>query len=328
MIAMEARIVDAHIHVIPAFCGERNGTPVYGCGYGKVRYSEKGNWRPGAKRGERRVMPPSFVDTTTPPIVVLEYLDYAGIDAGVCMQSIMYGNHNEYVADLVEKYPDRFIAAFAFVDPRIGALAIDELAWIHNDLGLVGIKLEPPDMPFWLDDQQYYPFWKRMEDLGSILSIDLGWDPPENEYNFQIKQLRNVIERFPELTVLVQHLGVSYLWDESQEPPFPVLQKTLELRKFPGVWFDISGLPEFCPSEEYPFPRAQRIVEVAVETVGPERIIWGSDFPGILPEDVTYKQCLNLVRNHCTFLSEEERAMILGGNILKLLAQRKRSRRD
>jgi len=318
---MGDRIIDAHVHVIPAFCGKRNGTPVHGCGYGKVRYSERGNWRLGTSRGERRVMPPSFVDTTTPPDVVVEYMDYAGIDAAVCMQSIMYGNHNEFLADLVKKKPDRFIAAFAFVDPRIGPPAVEELEWVHNDLGLVGVKLEPPDMPFWLDDAEYEPFWAKMEELGSVLSIDLGWDPPENEYNFQIAQLRNVIERHPDMTVLIQHLGVSYLWDAAQQSPFPHLQTTLELREFPNVWFDITGLPEFCPGEEYPFARAQEIVRIAVDAVGAERIIWGTDFPGILPEDVTYKQCLNVVRNHCDFLSETEMSGVLGDNILRLLGK-------
>lgn len=312
-----AKIVDAHMHVIPAFFGERNGTLVHGCGYGKVRYSERGNWRPGAKRGERRVMPPSFVDTTTPPEVVLEYMDYSGVDCAVLMQSIMYGNHNEYLANLLKKYPDRFIGAFAFVDPRKGETAVEELDWIAG-LGLLGPKIEPPDMPFWIDDAQYDPFWSKLSELGLFLSIDLGWDSAENEYNFQIDQLENIIKKFPDLKVLVQHLGISNLDNEAQEYPFPVLQRTLSLKKYPNVWFDMSGLPEFCPSEDYPFPRAQKIVKAAVETVGAERLIWGSDFPGILPEDVTYKQTLNIVRRHCPFLTEKEKDMILGDNALKL----------
>ena len=244
-------------------------------------------------------------------------MDIAGVDAVVLMQSIMYGQHNEYLADLVKKYPDKFIAAFAFVDPRKGKVAIDELDFI-KDLDLVGVKIEPPDMPFWIDDEKYDPFWKKMEKLGLILSIDLGWDSPEHEYNFQIEQLENVIKRFPDMIVLIQHLGVSYLWDEDQKPPFLILQKILKLIQYPNVWFDITGLPEFCPSEEYPFPRAQKIMKVVVETIGTDRLIWGSDFPGILTEDVTYKQTLNLVKNHCSFLTEKQMDLILGGNALKL----------
>ena len=317
------RIIDAHIHVIPAFCGERNGTPVHACGYGKVRYSERGNWRTGAKRGERRVMPPSFIHTTTLPEVVLEYMEWAGVDGAVLMQSIMYGNHNEYLSDLVKKYPDKFIGAFAFIDPRRGESAIEDLDWIKNDLNLIGVKIEPPDMPFWLDDEQYNSFWKKMEKLGLIFSVDLGWDSSVNEYNFQVKQLENVIKKFPELKVLVQHLGVSYLWDEDQKPPFLILQKILKLKQYSNVWFDITGLPEFCPTEEYPFPRAQKIIKVVVETIGTDRLIWGSDFPGILTEDVTYKQTLNLVKNHCTFLTEKQKEMILGGNALNFFKEKR-----
>jgi predicted TIM-barrel fold metal-dependent hydrolase len=316
---MGSGVIDAHMHVIPAFFGERNGTTLHGCGYGKVRYSVRGDWRPGAKRGERRVMPPSFVETTATPAVAMEYMDWVGVESAVLMQSLMYGDHNEYAADLIRQHPTRFIAGFAVVDPRDGEAALEKLDWVIKDLGLLGAKLEPPDMPFWLDDPKYSAFWKRMENLGAILSIDLGWDPPSNPYNFQIDQLRRVLERCPALRVLVQHLGVSYLWDERQSDPFPELQRTLALKRFPNVWFDITGLPEFCPDEEYPFPRAQRILEVAARAVGVERIIWGSDFPAILGEDVTYRQCLNLVQKNCPFLSKEELGLVLGKNVLRLI---------
>ena len=189
-------------------------------------------------------------------------------------------------------------------------------------MNLIGVKMEPPDMPLWLDDEQYDPFWKKMEKLGLIFSVDLGWDPSVNEYNFQVKQLENIIKKFPELKVLIQHLGVSYLWEEDQKTPFLILQKILKLKQYSNVWFDITGLPEFCPTEEYPFPRAQKIMKVVVETIETDRLIWGSDFPGILIEDVTYKQTLNLVKNHCTFLTEKQKEMILGGNALNLFKRK------
>jgi len=57
-------------------------------------------------------------------------MDWAGVDGAVLMQSIMYGNHNEYLSDLVKKNPDKFVGSFAFIDSRKGESAIEDLDWI------------------------------------------------------------------------------------------------------------------------------------------------------------------------------------------------------
>lgn len=312
-----SKVIDAHMHVIPAFAGKRNECLIHAAGYGKLYYSMRGAWRPGAKRGLKRFMPPSFDDSVSSPEILMEYMDWAHIDAAVLQQSAMYGDFNEYLSNLVDKYPDKFVA-FAFVDPRDGPKALEKLEWVSTDLNLVGIKLEPPDTPFWLDADEYLPYWEKVAKLNLLAAVDLGWDPPVNPYNFQLKQMENVIKRFPEMTAIILHLGVSYLCDQAQQYPFPILQQTLTLGKYPNVWFELAGLQEFCEGQEYPFPRAQEIVKAAVEQVGAQRIVWGTDYPGILCEGTTYHQCLNLIKNHCSFLSDADKALILGDTASKL----------
>lgn len=309
-------IIDAHLHVVPCFCGMRNEMFIHGERYGKLRRGRLGKWRRSAKRGPYRFMPPSFESSTVSPEVALEYMDWVGVEKAVLLQAPMYGDHNEYLSELVCKYPDRFVA-FAIVDPREGNLAVEKLEFAAKELGLVGIKLEPPDTPFYLDDTRYEAYWNKVAELNLLVGVDLGWDPPENPYSFQLDRLERVVQKYPNLTFIVLHLGVSELWDLKQDYPFPVLQKTLELKRYPNVWFELSGLQEFAEEEEYPYPRAQKIVEVAVEKVGAERLIWGTDFPGILIF-CTYEQCLNLIRNHCNFLSTREKELILGENALKV----------
>ena len=178
------------MHVIPIL-GE-SGPLVHGCGW-ESPLQRTGNWRPGAKRGERRVMPPSFVDTTTPPEVVLEYMDYSGVDCAVLMQSFMYGNHNEYLAKVIKKYPDRFIGAFAIVDPRKGKAAIEELDWIA-DLGLL-VPNRAARYAFRLDDPQYDPFGVNTELADSFDRPGVGFK--DNEYNSD-RPAGKYYSRFPE----------------------------------------------------------------------------------------------------------------------------------
>ena len=308
-------IIDAHVHVLPFLAGKRNQMLNTGEFYGKVRRGAHGEWRPGARRGLIQFAPPSFHPTSVSPEMLIAYMDWAGVNRAVLMQAPMYGNHNEYTASVAKANPTRFPVSIGLADPREGEKGLDELQLIH-ELGHAGVKLEIPDQPFWVDDETYNPFWKKIEQLRLVCCIDLGWDPPVNPYNFQIDRLEKVVRRFPKIQFLIIHLGVSYLTDIGQKYPFPTLQKTLALKQYTNVWFDLTGLEEFCedeppPMNEYPFPRAQEIVRAAVEAVGPERLMWGTDFPSILVY-CTYPQTLNLIRYHCSFLSEGDKEHILG----------------
>ncbi len=308
-------IVDAHMHVIPALHGVRNEMIIHTVPYGKAFRSTRGKWRTGWPRGTYRLMPPSFEASTVSPELVLEYMDWGGVDKAVLMQSAMYGQFNEYLAQVATKYRDKFVA-FAYVDPRKGKDAVEELEFIAQ-LGLIGVKLEPPDMPFRIDDEDYAPYFRKAAELRLIVAIDLGWNPPDDPYNFQIDGFENLAQRYPDSKYLLVHLGVSYLWDPTQKHPYPHLLRSLEMIKYPNVWFELTALEEFAEEEEYPYPRALDIVKVTVGKIGVDRLVWGSDFPGCLTYS-TYKQCVNLIRRNCAFLSNEEKAKILGENALRL----------
>lgn len=317
---MTLEIIDAHVHAYPSICGKRNEMLNTGESYGRIRRARRGAWRPGGKRGVVRFAPPSFHPNSVSAELLLEYMSWAGIDKAVLLQAPMYGDHNEYLAEVTRKYSDRFVS-YGLVDPRDGERALEGLEYIKS-LGHVGVKIEAPDTPFWMDDGEFDRFWAKIQELDLICGVDLGWDGPDNPYNFQLERFEKIVKRFPDTRYVLLHLGVSYLWDISQEYPFPVLQKTLQLSKYPNVWFELSGLQEFCegeqpPRNDYPFPRAQEIVRLAVETVGADRVIWGSDFPGILLY-CTYPQTLNLIRYCCDFLGDREKELILSKNAEEL----------
>ena len=313
-------IIDAHVHTFPFIAGKRNEMINTGEWYGKLRRSPRGDWRPGGKRGLIQFAPPSFHPNYVSPEMLIEYMNWAGVDRAVLYQAPMYGNHNEYTADARRLYPGKFGASVGLASPLDGQKGLSDLQYI-KDLGHVAVKLEMPDQPFSLDDERYDPWWRKIGELGLVCSVDLGWDPPANPYNFQISRLERIVSRYDNITFMVVHLGVSYLWDVSQKQPFPYLQQALKLKKYANVWFDLTGLQEFCenekpPMNDYPFPRAQEIVRAAVEDAGSERLVWGTDFPGILIY-CTYPQTLNLIRYHCDFLSDRDKELILGTNARK-----------
>lgn len=288
---------------------------VYGVGYGKLLLGARGERRPGEARGLYRYMPPSFETCSVSPELALEYLEWAGIDGAVLMQAPMYGNHNEYIATVVRRFPERFVG-IAVVDPRGLSEASEELMFVHG-LGLRGVKLEPPDTPLWLDDPVYDPFWAEMIRLGLLLVVDLGRDPLGNPYSFQVCQLETLVKRHPELIVDIMHLGVSEFWSPTQTSPFPQLQRTLALARYANTYFDMSSLPALTSWEDYPFPRAQAILQETLQKVPVERLMWGSDFPSIL-KYCTYPQTLSWVRRQCQFISPADMEWLFGGTAARL----------
>ena len=149
----------------------------------------------------------------------------------------------------------------------------------------------------------------------AIIVIDLGWG--SGTYDFNLERLRKVLKKYPDIKMVLPHLGISRLWDLNQKYPFTILQDTLELLKInrENLWFDISHIQKF--DDEYPYPRSCEILRVVKHTCGMERLMWGTDFPTVLRQ-CTYRQCLDLVIRHCDFLDPADLTMLLGSNALKV----------
>ena len=65
--------------------------------------------------------------------------------------------------------------------------------------------------------------------------------------------------------------------------------------------------------EDYPYRIACQYIRRAVEMVGPEKLLWGADVPGLVII-ATYPQLLHFVTRHCDFLSRDALDKMLGHN--------------
>ena len=95
-------------------------------------------------------------------------------------------------------------------------------------------------------------------------------------------------------------------------------QSTIDLLKLPD-WHVELMLHIMSSDFEFPpyNPAIRENVRQLVEEVGSESLVWGSDMPAC-ERTVTYKQSLILFQTQCDFLSDDERAAILGGNLERL----------
>jgi len=287
------RIVDAHMHVWqrgPAWRGRETPERAYG------RVVLDGT--------PRDMMPPAFVDGTSPPDVAVAYLDRWGVERGVLVQEWLEGFLNDQVAAAVAAYPDRFVGE-ALLDPTDA----DSAKELDRRLGageLHGLKvpvgsLRRLDPHFEVDAPMCLRWLEICAAHGAFVTIHPQRGPEAAE------AMRRVAERYESVRFLLAHMGM---------PDQAGWDRVLDLCRLPNVWMDISAVP-FVFGEPFPCPRSQVVLQESVRRVGAEKFLWGSDYPRTLT-DLTYGQMLDWVRVGCPDLDEAQKAQILGRNALRV----------
>jgi predicted TIM-barrel fold metal-dependent hydrolase len=90
----------------------------------------------------------------------------------------------------------------------------------------------------------------------------------------------------------------------------------------PNVYFDTASLPAYVASEGFPFPSAGRYLQMAIERIGPQKVMWGTDIPALLAF-ATYPQLVQSFHLHLQFLTPSDRALVFGGNAERVYCRKR-----
>jgi hypothetical protein len=115
---------------------------------------------------------------------------------------------NEKVAEIVRKYPDRFIG-FAGVDPHKGKAAVTEIDRCIKELALSAVGLRPFMHDIYANNPKYFPIYARCEELGVPIWIhtSVNWTTKRRmDYGRPIF-LDDVCIKFPALKLIAGHGG-------------------------------------------------------------------------------------------------------------------------
>ena len=301
-------IIDAHAHIMRRVHGQIGAGRTRSLPYGRIQVGEQTT---------ARLLPPlSRQLSSFPPDILLEQMDSAGVDKAVLLQGSFYGTPNRYVAGAVKRYPDRFIGA-AFIDPRSRGA---RRAWdrLTQELGFTIVKFEMsegfgftglyPDLSLLGDEMAW--MWEAAERQGLVIVLDLG---AVGSRSYQTAAVREILARHPRLRVVIAHLAQPPIAHPNDARLDRLWQEQIELGRSPNVWFDVSSLPAYASPEDYPYASARQYVERAVNLIGPEKLMWGTDLPSLLTH-ATYPQLLGYISRHCDFLSPEALRGVLGEN--------------
>lgn len=280
---------------------------------------------------------PSLQEMEGPAEYMLAEMDYAGIDRCVLQNAWLYGQLNDYFADAIKKYPERFIAT-AQVKESEGYKEnqISELRRAVQELGLKGglyfanLRLFENDFQDSIDDEKFYPLWEEISFLGIPVFWDISIipDPKIKHYTLyekylnQMKKLEKVLDAFPKIySILVHGVQLRAFTKRNEFIGYP--DEIMNIWKRPNVLLEIlfpiqmSYPRPGSASLDYPYNPVFPMIKKLYESLGAEKLIWGSDMPNVL-RNCTYKQSLDYLKRYCSFIPENDMDRIIGGNLVDL----------
>lgn len=305
-------IIDSHAHIFKTIRGKNT----FALKFGKVMHNNE----------EVRLLPPLATNTTFTPDVLLEYMDLAKVDKAVLLQAPFYGEMNNYVKKVVEQYPGKFVGA-AYID-LWEKDSKSKFYYITDILKFKIIKIEFSSETGFsslypgiqLNDRKLKWFWVECEKRNIIIVFDLG---PVGTPSYQTKAIKRILFGHPNLKIIICHLAQPPCNEINDKNKINLWREQMLLAKNPNVYLDLAILPSCISFEDYPYPKARNFIYEAVESVGSEKIIFGSDMPGLL-NFVTYSEFINFFKKYCDFLSNNDLKKIMGKTSFELFFKNER----
>ena len=193
-----------------------------------------------------------------PPEVLLPLLDQAGIEKAIIMSYrdavTTEDPAVQYVKDAVDKYPERLIGYIRINAESPQAGEILDLA--IQEYKFKGVKLHPVSYVGYPYGENTVRLIKRASQYQAPILFHSGDEPLALP-----QELAEAARLCPEATLIFAHIG-GYFHCEAA---------IRAAERYENIYLDTSGMP-------YP-----GVISEAVERIGSERVIFGSDGPGCLP---------------------------------------------
>ncbi len=236
-----------------------------------------------------------ILETGLTPEQIVAQMDRAGIKMLLLSAWHRPGQwviHNDEVAALVRRFPDRF-AGVAAVNLERPVEAVRELDRAVSELGFKALRVVP-----WLwklppNDRLYFPLYVKCIELDIPFCTQVGHTGPlmPSETGRPVPYLDEVALTFPELKIVGGHIG------------YPWTDEMIGLAwKHENVFIDTSAyLPRYYPSQLVHY----------MKTYGREKVLFGTNFP-----QLSLEKCVEQTGG--LDLSDEARAAFLGQNAKRI----------
>jgi uncharacterized protein len=231
----------------------------------------------------------------------------AEMDKNHISKGVISGD-DEVVAKWLERYPNRFLAAYNhWCDGKPETVAKFESEWKAGKWKAIG-ELGLPYGGHPLNDPACFPLFELAQRYDIPVFFHTGFGGPNPQGGFAPKfrialsdplLLEDVAIRFPKLRIVIMHMG------------WPFYDHALYmLWTYENVYLDTATVNWMVGKELF-----NRMLREAVESVGSDRILFGSD-QMVWPQMIT--PAIESIRD-APFLSDQDKRNILSENARRLL---------
>ena len=238
---------------------------------------------------------------------LLHLMDGCGVDKAVMLPVVgdSSPNNNKECADLARSYPDRLVTLtdVSLHEPD----AAERVGRARDEFGALGTSCYPstPDLK-WMLEPASEPLWEAYKANDLVCNLQLT--PP----NYPV--LLELARRYPEIRFASNHMGLP----GSLDPEDATYGGLMEAASLPNLFVKVSG---FYAAADTPWdfrdPRALGYFSRLVKGLGPDRLLWGSDWSPV-GNHLTYRQSLEIVRTFATDLDDKGRAQVLGETAVRV----------
>lgn len=289
---MDFTIIDAHSHLWLHQDTEVDGQ--------KIKTTENGQ---SLFMGEiRQMLPPFMIDGRNSAEVFLANMNYAQVGGAVVTQEYIDGIQNDYLQEVMNKYPDRFFVCgmCEFRKPGFYTQAQELIDNGFKAIKIPGHRLQLREGRVLLNSDEMMKMFHLMEDKNIILSIDMA------DGDTQVGEMEDIISECPKLKIAIGHFGMVTK---------PDWTKQILLARHDNVMIESGGITWLFNDEFYPFKGAVKAIREAADLVGFDKLMWGSDYPRTITA-ITYRMSYDFVVKS-NELNDDEKKLFLGANAEK-----------
>ena len=236
---------------------------------------------------------------------LLQEMQSAGVDRAILVPPLWDPGVNDYSIQAATRFPEQF-AVMGLVDLNAPMERDAFREWLLRNR-LLGVRIAfnnsilRANLAVGLADW----LWASAEAAGAPLMILAP----------QLSALIGMIaRRHPGLRIVVDHMGIP----RGMKAPnaFQHLPELIALAKYDNVAVKMGGVPNYADNDAYPYRSLHGYLRQVIDAFGPMRCFWASDLSRLRGP---YAECVGMFREGLDWLSEEERAAILGRGLAKWL---------
>jgi hypothetical protein len=215
-------------------------------------------------------------------------MDKNSVDKSVIMslgkgENFDYKSDNNYISKVILEYPDK-LYGYIRINPW-HKKAIEDFEHGINKQGFCALKLHPESDSFKPNDSLVYPLIETAETLNVPVCIHT-----HRPGNGQPALVGDLALNFPNVTFIMAHMGMNL---------------------YPDAIF----VAKVCSNiilESSAQPWIHRIARKVIDTIGVNRLVWGSDCP-------LHSQMVERLKIESAPLTEDEKNKVMGENIYNIL---------